>query len=338
MDYYLGIDMGGTTISAGIFSKDGKLMTSESIPTRERSLVFEKKTKGTENLLDRIAGITEELMEVVKIPQKTDGTSGKIQENRLLAAGITVPGLLEGAKGPVLFAPNVGWENVNPVPCFEQRLGCPVFLVHDAQSAAVAENRWGEGRHFSSFLFLTLGTAIGAAFIWEGKLFSQHGVCGAELGHIPLRGDGIPCSCGLPGCFQQYGSAEALRYQTIAAAKDHPESEIWEICGGELGKISSKTVFQALQRGDQTAEEVLERFTGYLAEGIAGLTNIFRPEAVVIGGGLSNAGETLLEPVREKLPKYTHAAEKIGVPQILRAKLGDEAGMFGAALYAAENS
>lgn len=312
-----GIDLGGTALSAGIYRGDNTLLCSGTLPTCPE--------EGESAVLDRITALAN------RLAASTEGGWPAIR-----SVGLAIPGLTGGEKGPVVFAPNVCWEDTDPVTPLEAALGRPVYLFHDAACAAVAESRFGHGRAYQSFLFLTLGTAIGGAFLWNGKLFSQHGPFGSELGHIPLRGDGIPCSCGLPGCFQQYGSANALARQTAEAAHLHPESAIWALCGGREEAITSHTAFQGARLGDPVALQVLARFTGYLAEGIAGLVNIFRPDAVVLGGGLSNAGDMLLRPTQEKLVQVTHAARHIGVPPLLRAKLGDGAGALGAALLAAQ--
>jgi len=315
MSYYCGIDLGGTTLSAGIFSESFTIAYSDSIPTRA--------TDGELAVLNRIAELTCSL-----VASTETGWEG------ILSIGLAIPGLVKSEKGPVTAAPNVGWQNADPVFYLEKATGRPVYLFNDAACAAMAESRFGYGRQYRSFLFLTLGTAIGGAVIWNGELFSEHGLFGSELGHIPLRGDGIPCSCGLPGCFQQYGSATALARQAVEMARLHPDSILWQLCNGNKENITPQAVFHGAQAGDFTSIKIIEQFTDYLAEGIAGLVNIFRPEAVILGGGLSNAGDALLQPTQEKLFKYTHASERIGAPPVLRAELGDGAGMLGAALLA----
>lgn len=314
MQYYLGIDVGGTAIKGGIFSEKDGLLYSEMVDTGVLG-----------EALDNIIFLIQKLLCKTKI-------SGK----KITASGITVPGLIQGEKGPVVYAPNVGWENIDLVSRLEEKLSCPVFLFPDAASAAVGESCFGAGNAYRSFLFLTLGTAIGTAFVWEGKLFSQHGKYGAEMAHIPLRGKGVPCSCGLPGCFQQYGSATALRYQAAEMMKKEPNSMLFRLCGGEENRLTVKMVFDALALGDLPTRLVIEQFTSYLAEGIGGLINIFRPEAVVIGGGLSNGGELLFRLLRKKVPGFVYASRWTGSPKIEKARLGEWAGIYGAAEMARE--
>lgn len=311
----IGIDLGGTTIIAGAVAKDGVALSSNQIQTRPQN--------GETIVLERMV----ELAQQSVTPLIKKGAE-------LRVAGIGIPGLVTSNKGPIVFAPNVGWRTTNPVAYLEKELGCPVFFYNDAACAAIAESRLGYGQQHKSLLFLTLGTGIGGAFIWNGELFNQHGLYGSELGHIPLRQKGVPCSCGLPGCLQQYGSAIALIRQAKEAMGLHRESTIWDLCDGEEHAVSTEIVFRAAADGDQTALSVIAQFAANLAEGIAGLTNIFRPEAVVLGGGLSNAGELLLQPIRERLPQFTYASELIGVPLLLSSKLGSDAGMIGAALAA----
>ncbi len=318
MCFYLGIDLGGTTLTASVFSQDFTLMADQSQATRTAD--------GPQAVLRQVAALAH------AVAHPFQGKRGGIA-----AAGLAVPGLIRGENGPVLFAPNVGWKDVDPVLPLQSVLGCPVFLLHDAACAAVAESHFGLGRELASFLFLTLGTAIGGAFIWQGRLFSQHGPFGSELGHISLRGEGIPCSCGLPGCFQQYGSATALARQPQQAARQAgADSALWALCQGQPSQLTAPMVFTAAAKKDPVALAVLDRYTSYLAEGIAGLVNIFRPEAVVLGGGLSQAGTLLSDPVQKKLPAVTHAAPLIGAPPVRCAQLGAGAGALGAALGAAQ--
>ena len=221
MCFYLGIDLGGTTLTASVFSQDFTLMADQSQATRTAD--------GPQAVLRQVAALAH------AVAHPFQGKRGGIA-----AAGLAVPGLIRGENGPVLFAPNVGWKDVDPVLPLQSVLGCPVFLLHDAACAAVAESHFGLGRELASFLFLTLGTAIGGAFIWQGRLFSQHGPFGSELGHIPLRGEGIPCSCGLPGCFQQYGSATALARQAQQAARQAgADSALWALCQGQPSQLTA---------------------------------------------------------------------------------------------------
>lgn len=178
---------------------------------------------------------------------------------------------------------------------------------------------------------LTLGTAVGAAIIVDGGLFKGFGPYGGELGHIPLFHGGFPCSCGVRGCFEQYGSAEALKRLTIEAMRNNRSSYLWKLCSEDLSNIGTSDLFTAVELGDETARAALNEFVTYLCEGIAGLVNIFRPEAVILGGGLANAGEPLFDRVNRILSNLTYASEYIPAPPVIKAELGTYAGALGAA-------
>ena len=178
---------------------------------------------------------------------------------------------------------------------------------------------------------ITLGTGVGGGIVAHDRVFDGWNGGGTEAGHIPLILGGEPCGCGRRGCFEAYASATALIRQTRRAMEAHPESALWQVCP-DAAQVNAKTPFDAALLGDQTARTVLDTYEEYLAAGIGGIVNLLRPQAVILGGGVSNQGETLLAPVREKLRKYCYASEFIAPPVLVRAALGNDAGIIGAAL------
>lgn len=287
---YLGIDIGGTNTKAALL--DGRvILAQEEVPTRPD-------------------GTLDAVMEAIR------SAAGSMLP-RADALCLALPGIVDADEGRAVFVPNLGWfEPVNIADAVERELGLRPRLVNDAVAAAVGEAHFGAGQGLESFLVLTLGTAVGAALIVDGKPFQGYGRFGGELAHIPLRHDGFPCSCGIRGCFQQYGSANALKRMARRA-------------GLAVGQASE--AFDLAAEGNTTAAAVVDKYCTYLAEGAAGITNIFRPQAVILAGGLAAAGEALRAPVEEKLACFTYASEILGSPQVLFASAPAGAGALGAA-------
>lgn len=311
--FSLGIDIGGTNIKAAVVTRQGEILGSAILETDAHS--------GFDAVIRQICRAAEQASAESQIPL-----------SYIRKAGLAIPGPIGNKKGPVLFAPNINWYQTDPVKPLEEKWNMPVYLGNDADCMALAENMCGAGIPFRSFLMLTLGTAVGGALIHEGKLFTGFGPYGGELGHIPLCHGGYPCSCGVKGCFEQYGSAEALKRLAREAMEKAPDSSLWDLCGHNLCDIQPSHVFSAAVLQDKTAVSVLDEFTEYLCEGMAGLVNIFRPEAVILGGGLSNAGAALFDLVNEKLPRLTYASEFIPAPPVIQAQSCTLSGAIGAAL------
>lgn len=289
---YLGIDVGGTNTKVALVDVMGQVLATNEVPTRP----------------DGSLGPV-----IVAIMEATQGLLRDADK-----VGLALPGIVDDESGQAIFVPNLGWfEPMSVANTVEMLVGHRPTLANDAVCAAVGEAHYGAGRGLSSFLMLTLGTAVGAAMVVDGRPLDAYGRFGGELGHIPLVHGGLPCSCGIEGCFQQYGSATAL----LRMAKE---------AGLEV-EVASE-VFSLAEQGDEHAAAVADEFCGYVAEGAAGLTNIFRPEAVILAGGAARAGEPLRALVEEKLFERTYASAILGAPQVLLAEEPAGAGALGAAI------
>ena len=313
MKYSAAIDLGGTNIGIGIVSEEGELFFKTSVPVEDN--------KNPEALLTQMAEGTKKCIE-----------DCGIEKENIVFVGIGIPGLIQGPKGPVILAANINWHNVDAVPFLEEKIGLPVFLGNDADCAAMGEYHSGSGKQFQSLIMITLGTGIGGGVVIGGKLFPGCNGFGGEFGHIPLVHGGVKCGCGKLGCFEAYGSANALKRETREMAEQHPESLIWEMCEGNLDNIGGRTAFDAAEKGDETGAAIVEQYISYLADGISGIINLFRPEVVVLGGGVSNQGASLLDPLNEKVKELCLANETIEVPKVIKATLGNSAGIIGAGL------
>jgi len=313
MKYSAAIDLGGTNIGIGIVSEEGELVFKTSVPVEDN--------KNHVALLTQMAEGTKQCIEECGIAKED-----------IIFVGIGVPGLIKGPKGPVILAANINWHNVDAVSFLEEKIGLPVYLGNDADCAAMGEYYAGSGKQYKSLIMITLGTGIGGGAVADGKLFPGFNGFGGEYGHIPLVHNGVQCACGKKGCFEVYGSANALKRETREAAEANPESLIWELCEGDLDNIGGRTAFDAAEQGDETAKAVVEQYIDYLADGISGIVNMYRPEVIILGGGVSNQGASLLDPLNEKVAKLCVASETIEAPKVVKASLGNSAGIIGAGL------
>lgn len=318
MKYYAGIDLGGTFIKCGIVDENGNILVKDQIPTG--------KDRPYEEIAADMAALVRRLAE-----------SAGIEESDLRAAGIGSPGTVNSKKGVIIYANNLQWKNVPLGGAVAEALGVPVFVTNDANAAALGESFAGAAKGYESSIFVTLGTGVGGGIILDGKLFEGNRSAGAEIGHMVIRAGGEKCTCGRRGCFEAYASATALIRQTKEAMKKNPGSALWKVCP-DIEQVNGKTPFDALQTGDKTAERVIKKYVTWLAEGLANLANVFRPNAIVLGGGVCAAGDALLEPLRRKMNRLLYGGSKYAPVPIAIASLGNDAGLVGAAHFAQQSA
>ena len=306
---YIGIDVGGTNLKAGLVDQSGTILAVERTPLDFR---------GPESFADTLASLAKAVM-----------ASGGAAAQDVEYVGIGMPGAVAG--GDILYTANIPMKNVPLEKLFRQHLNLPVLLGNDADCAAVGEWSCGVGRGTKHFIVITLGTGVGGGMILNGKLYSGCGA-GGEVGHIVVQKDGVPCNCGRRGCWEAYASATGLIRETTEAMKAHPESLLHQVAA-QNGAVDGRTSFQAAEQGDETALAVCRSYAEYLASGLTDLVNILHPEAVALGGGVAAAPEyLLLDPVREIVARECYARHVGQVPHIVRAELGNDAGIIGAAM------
>ncbi len=307
---YVGIDLGGTNIAAGIVDESGKLLHKKSIPTgadRDASAV--------------IKDMAQVAMDVV-------AENGYSMDD-VVSVGIGSPGSVDKAKGELVYANNLPFSHTPMRAEMQKYINKPIYIDNDANCAAWAEAMAGATKGVDDSIAITLGTGVGGGIVVNGKLYSGFNFIGGELGHTVIAVDGEPCSCGRKGCWEAYASATALIRQTKRAAEAHKDSKMWDYT--KDGKFSGRTAFQAAKDGDKAAQEVVDNYVKYVGCGIANMINIFQPEVLVVGGGIANEGDNLLNPVREYVKKETYAKD-IKACRIEKAYLGNDAGIIGAAL------
>lgn len=316
-EYYVGIDFGGMSAKAGLFDKNSKMLAKDTVKT--------SKDDNYVTTVAKMAQLVKKLCEENDVPIKS-----------VRRIGLASPGVIDSKEGIVVRWGNYNWSDKPLARDMSEAVGAEVRVVNDANAAAYGEAIYGAAKAYKNSIFITLGTGIGSGIIIDGKLFEGVRGAGAEAGHMVIQVGGVPCGCGRKGCFEQYASASALIRDTKRAMFENKESIMWRMTGGDPENVDGKTAFAASREGDAAAQTVVKNYIVYLGEGILNLVSIFRPEAVILGGGVCNEGEYLLAPLR----KYVAERLYVGcdkVPLTLnRAALGNDAGIYGALAFAME--
>lgn len=308
--YRLGIDLGGTNIVAGVVDDNYKVLGKGKVKTNA--------PRPAEEIADDMAAA---VFEAIK------NAGVKIEE--IASMGIGTPGSVDPIKGMVKYANNLQFRDVELCRMMKERTGVDFYLENDANAAAYGEFLAGAGKDTKDFIAVTLGTGVGGGIIIDGKVFSGSNYAGGELGHTVIAMDGEPCSCGRRGCWEAYASATALIRQTKKAMKDDLNSSMWKICHGNIDNVNGLTAFDAWRQGDPTATKVVNTYFKYIAVGIADMVNIFQPELICIGGGISGEKENLTRPVNELVKKELYGGDNRDL--VVTAELGNDAGIIGAA-------
>lgn len=307
----IGIDLGGTNIVAGVVDKQYRIVASAKCKTRaERS---------ADAIIDDMARVCREAV------KKAGLTMDDVEY-----VGIGAPGTCNADTGEVEYANNLPFDNLPLKSMMNERLGKPIYIENDANAAAWGEVKAGAAKGASSCVCVTLGTGVGGGIVLDGKIYDGFNFAGAEIGHTVIVMDGEPCTCGRKGCWEAYASATALIQQTRAAMKQHPESKMWELAK-TLEGANGLTAFDAMRDGDAAGKAVVDAYINYVAVGVIDMINIFQPEVVCIGGGVSKEGETLLGPMREKIERERYSRYSARQSKLCAAALGNDAGVIGAA-------
>ncbi len=319
--YYLGIDLGGSNIAVGLFDDAGKKVLSKSTKTLH-DRTFEEIVSDMAQLCQKIIVET------------------KISIDEIKSIGIGTPGACDCEKGILLYACTFSFTNVNFREELQKYIDLPVYIENDANCAVLAEYFVGAAKGISDAVMITIGTGIGGGVIVDGKIMTGFNGIAAELGHFVIVKGGIKCGCGRAGCFESYASATAIIRMTKEFIESNPATGLLTYCDGDINNVSGKTIFDAAKLGDKDGEKLVEIYEDYLAEGIASLINIFQPEVFLVGGGVSKEGEYLLVPVRKIVSERTYMAKSdlIAQTRLVKAEMGNDAGMLGAAMLGKEFS
>ena len=300
MRHAIGVDLGGTSIKYALVDEKGNIHFENTIPSNgdiSKDAVVSQLLKAVEDV----------------------SKFAKNNNKEIVGVGIGTPGIIDNTERIVLGgAENIkGWENLHLADLIEEKTNLFVTVANDANTMGIGETIYGAGEGFKNVVFVTVGTGIGGAVIIDGKLFNGFDNRGTELGHVPLIVDGKPCNCGSIGCLEVYASTSALVESFSERYKGSQE-------------VDGRLIVKLFKENDPLAVEMLEQHCNYLGHGISGIINTFSPQRVIIGGGLSEAGDFYIEKVRKYAFKY--AMDECAVnTEVISAKLGNKAGYIGAA-------
>lgn len=309
MKYYLGIDLGGTNVAFGLADENKKLILKHSIKTNSK--------RPYEEVIEDIA------TSILSFLKDNDISLEQIQN-----IGMGLPGIIDGETEILTVAPNLGWKNRDIKNDLSNLLGKSVSIANDADLAAYGELLDGCAREYNNVAMLTLGTGVGGGVVLDGHIFSGGDRSGLELGHLTLVAGGLTCACGNKGCLETYASSTALA--RMARENVSETSEMYTLCDGDLSKIDGKIIFTAAKNNDAAALKTLDIYLDYLAAACYTTIMAYRPDALIIGGGISVQDELLIKPLNVRTKKMLSAMGSIEKTPVIVATLGNDAGILGA--------
>ena len=309
---YIGIDVGGTSVKAGVVDENGKILCKASCPTLVE--------RGHEAVIHDIAQLA------IRVVKESGHSMDEIH-----SIGIGIPGMHDNRTKRVPFCTNLAWHDVPLIELMNREIDKPIFVNNDATVAGLAESVAGISAGTKSSVFVTLGTGVGGGVVLDGKVFmGEHGVA-TEIGHMITVAGGELCTCGNRGCWERYASATAIIREGRKFAAAHPESALYKAVGGDLEKIEARTVIDLAKAGDPDCTQLFDNYIYHLTVGIVNLINMYDPEIIALGGGVSHAGEFLLDKVNALLPEMIFF-KSMPHAEIKLAQLGNDAGIIGAAM------
>ena len=313
MKYYIGIDLGGTNIAAGVVNENNEIVAKTSVKTGSGRPV---------NL------IVDDMANAAKSAAESIG----LTLNEVEWVGVGAPGTANKASGVIEYSNNLGWYDVPLVQMLEERTGKKVYIENDANAAAYGEYVAGAAKKADSSVMVTLGTGVGGGIVLNNKIYTGFNFAGAELGHSVIVVDGRPCTCERRGCLEAYASATGLITTTREYMEEYKDSVMWDLVEHDLSKVSGRTAFDAMRKGDKAGKMVVDEYIKYLACGITNIINTFQPDILCIGGGICHEGDTLMVPLKEIVKREVYSRNSAKNTEIVAASLGNDAGIIGAAL------
>jgi glucokinase len=307
MTLTIGIDVGGTKVLGGVVTTEGKILATTRKDTAPQ---------GGAAAVSVIAEVAKELM----------------QSHDISAVGVSVPGFISSDRARVIGTPNIsGWSDLAIADTLRSLIGVDVVVENDANAALWGEYKFGAGQGRENICMLTLGTGVGGGVITNGRLYRGAFGMGAELGHIRLIPEGRQCGCGAKGCLEQYGSGSALvRIARERAAANLDKAQIILSLGsGSPDQIRGEDITKAANSGDVFSKEIFEEVGESVGAALATICAVLDPSHIIIGGGVAEAGEILLEPIRKSMVRNTSFSGLHPFPEVIRAQLGDMAGLVG---------
>lgn len=309
--YYLGIDVGGMSIKAGVVTDDGKILSKLTCITKRNDYKEMVKDMATLSL------------DTIK--------EANLTIDDIKSIGMGIPGSVNSDTGIVYFSNNLGFENADIVGEYKKYIDKDVFIGNDANVAALGEYYALNDENINNFVLVTLGTGIGGGVILNKKLHTGFNHIAGEIGHMSINFSGNDCNCGTIGCWETYASATALLNLSLEKAKKYPDSYLAKLINENSGRPNGKMPFDASKKDDIAGSEVVSEYIHYLGVGLVNVINILQPEVIAIGGGVCNQGEYLLEPIREYVHNNAYSYKFVENSKIVKATLGNDAGIIGAA-------
>ncbi len=309
MKYYVGIDLGGTNIVAGVVNEKYEIISKAKTPTN--------RPRSCEAICEDMARVA---LEAVALAGLT--------VDDIESVGVGAPGTVNSDTGVIEYSNNLDFYDAPVARLIRKVIDKPVYCENDANAAAYGEFVAGSAKGANNAVCITLGTGVGGGIIIDGKIYSGFNFAGAELGHMVVEVDGPKCTCGRCGCFEVYSSATGLIRMTKESMDANPDSKMHEMMGDH---VSGRLAFNAMRAGDEAAKGVVDKYIKYLAAGIANTINIFQPEVLCIGGGVCNEGDALLVPLKEAVNREIYTKRGGKNTEIVIATLGNDAGIIGAA-------
>lgn len=310
--FYIGVDLGGTGIKAGVVNEQGEIIAKASCPT------------GVER------GYGPVIADMAKLCIEAVEKAG-VSMDEVKGIGVGIPGIQDPATGLIPFCTNLGWHQVPLVEEMHKYIDKPVFVGNDATVAGLAEAVAGVSAGASTSVFVTLGTGVGGGIVIDGKPYSGPNGVASEIGHMMTVAGGELCTCGNRGCWERYASATAIIREGRKFAEAHPDCAIAKAVNGDLDKIEAKTVIDLAKAGDPDAVQLFDNYVFHLCVGLVNLINLYDPQIIALGGGVSHAGQFLLDAVNAKLPSMVFY-KTMPYAKIALATLGNDAGIIGAAM------
>ena len=311
-NYRIGIDLGGTYIKGGIVDEANQIVLQRAVPT--------KAEEGAYAVLDRIVLLTKDLM-----------TAEYAKDGNCIGVGVGNPGTVDAKRGFVPYSNNIKWENVPVADYLERQLELPVKVDNDANCAALGVLLSEKDATYDSAILLTLGTGLGCGIILHGKIYGGEHAGGAEVGHMMLKSGGRKCSCGKRGCFEAYCSTTGLIKDVEKAIKKADKKTAFTKSYKKDPNLDGRRILEAVDAGDPVAKKAFAGYLNHLAEGMAGIIDIFRPDVVYIGGGISARFDLMEEFLNDYAKKKTFGGEHAFAPVVKKAPGGNDVGIIGAA-------
>lgn len=314
-EYLIGVDLGGTKILAGVFKPQIECVGRFKMSTKPQ--------RGAKGVIERIARCVEDAIDECDLSLK-----------QVRAIGVGAPGAVDPDSGKVIFAPNLGWENVDLKGALEDHLKTPVFIENDCNACTLGVVETELDTKVKNVIGIFLGTGIGGGIIIDGKLYYGFNRTAGEIGHMVLEVGGPKCGCGNRGCFEALASRSAIFRRIQSAVKDGQKTVLTDMLGPGLDDMRSGDLRKAIRQGDKFVEKIVEEAAEYTGIAVANLINIFNPEVVILGGGVIAAlADEMMAVIVETAKDYTFPGTFKGI-NIIATKLGDDAGIFGGAALA----